>query len=178
MILTCPECKSRYVVNPNALLPSGRTVRCAKCSHSWFQEKPADDVEIIPPEEQKTEEAKPSSDEPQDSNEASVDKNNPSEQDKEQAQSPDKNNDQETSDDDFDFPINNPRKRRRPVPKGSNLPALQNQKYGSSKTGWISLAIFITTIICSLMIFQDTITHSWPASQKLYIAKGLMSAKF
>lgn len=51
MILTCPECKSRYVVNPSALLPRGRTVRCAKCSHSWHEKKPSDDVEVIPTEE-------------------------------------------------------------------------------------------------------------------------------
>ena len=166
MILACPECKSRYVVNPTALLPSGRTVRCAKCSHSWFQEKPDDDVKIVPPEQPEGEDTKPSPDEQQDANEESVEK-------KTDEQSPVKNNDTGTSSDDFDFPINNPRKRRRPIPKGSNLPALQNQKYGSSKTSWVSLAIFITVIICSFMIFQDTIIQSWPASQKLYTAIGL-----
>lgn len=42
MILTCPSCNTRYLLPPSALLPSGREVRCARCSHDWFQAPPAD----------------------------------------------------------------------------------------------------------------------------------------
>lgn len=41
MILTCPECATRYSANDAAFPPSGRRVRCAKCGHSWHQEPPA-----------------------------------------------------------------------------------------------------------------------------------------
>ncbi|MGN6497341.1 MAG: MJ0042-type zinc finger domain-containing protein [Tsuneonella sp.] len=41
MIIACPACATRYVVPDSAIGVEGRTVRCAKCRHSWFQEGPS-----------------------------------------------------------------------------------------------------------------------------------------
>ena len=36
MLLTCPSCETSFRVKPEALGPSGRTVRCARCHTNWF----------------------------------------------------------------------------------------------------------------------------------------------
>jgi predicted Zn finger-like uncharacterized protein len=40
MILTCPSCSTRYSVEAEKFPSAGRTVRCAKCGHSWHQPGP------------------------------------------------------------------------------------------------------------------------------------------
>lgn len=40
MIIACPACATRYAVPDDAIGIEGRTVRCAKCRHSWFQQGP------------------------------------------------------------------------------------------------------------------------------------------
>src|SRR5882757_7416127 len=37
MILTCTSCSTRYSVDGSTFPAAGRTVRCAKCGHSWHQ---------------------------------------------------------------------------------------------------------------------------------------------
>jgi predicted Zn finger-like uncharacterized protein len=37
MILTCTSCDTRYSVDGSKFPAGGRTVRCAKCGHSWHQ---------------------------------------------------------------------------------------------------------------------------------------------
>ncbi len=47
MIIACPACATRYVVPDSAIGAEGRTVRCAKCRHSWFQDGP--ELEVAQP---------------------------------------------------------------------------------------------------------------------------------
>ena len=44
MIITCPECTTRYKTSAEAIGPNGRTVRCANCRETWFV--PADEDEL------------------------------------------------------------------------------------------------------------------------------------
>lgn len=42
MILACPACRVRYLVDEQELnRPAGRTVRCASCGHTWHQAPPS-----------------------------------------------------------------------------------------------------------------------------------------
>ena len=38
MLLACSSCNSKYLVNSADFKPDGRTVKCVKCNHEWFQE--------------------------------------------------------------------------------------------------------------------------------------------
>jgi predicted Zn finger-like uncharacterized protein len=44
MVVTCPNCRSRYAVDPLAIGPAGRTVQCVRCDHRWFEK-----TEIVSP---------------------------------------------------------------------------------------------------------------------------------
>ncbi|MBI1273876.1 MAG: hypothetical protein GC131_07315 [Alphaproteobacteria bacterium] len=52
MILVCPSCGTRYVVNPAAFTGGARQVRCARCSQEWQAEPPPEEQELpddLPP---------------------------------------------------------------------------------------------------------------------------------
>lgn len=42
LVITCPDCKTRYKATAQSIGDDGRTVRCVKCGSTWFE--PAPDV--------------------------------------------------------------------------------------------------------------------------------------
>ena len=63
MIITCPECATRYQIDASGFPDEGRDVKCTSCSHKWFQDyeslTPADMPEEASPAGKKPEFAKP-----------------------------------------------------------------------------------------------------------------------
>lgn len=48
MIITCPNCATRYDVDDERFSPKGRSVRCAECNESWFVPAPQPIEDLIP----------------------------------------------------------------------------------------------------------------------------------
>jgi predicted Zn finger-like uncharacterized protein len=40
MVITCPNCSTRFKIDPAAIGEKGRMVRCSACKHRWFVEPP------------------------------------------------------------------------------------------------------------------------------------------
>lgn len=117
MILTCPSCTTRYLIDPAALGVTGRVVRCARCSHSWSELPPEDmpkrvDV-VLPPE------------------------------------------------------------AVRPIPPGSNLPALRDQRGKAAWIGWAALVAVIAGALAGVVFARDQIITMWPDAARIYAQIGL-----
>lgn len=48
MIITCPNCATRYDVDDRRFSPDGRSVRCAECEESWFVPAPQPIEDLVP----------------------------------------------------------------------------------------------------------------------------------
>ncbi len=35
MYISCPNCKTNFIISPEQMTPAGRKVKCSKCSHIW-----------------------------------------------------------------------------------------------------------------------------------------------
>lgn len=117
MILTCPSCATRYLIDPAALGVTGRVVRCARCSHSWTELPPEDmpkRVDVIPPPE-----------------------------------------------------------AVRPIPPGSNLPALRDPGGKTAWIGWAALVAVIAGVLAGGYLLRDRVIAKWPEAARLYAQLGL-----
>jgi predicted Zn finger-like uncharacterized protein len=145
MILTCPECATRYVVNPVNLRPNGRRVRCAKCSHTWFEDAPPPDPNEVPEPAPKPAPPPPS-----------------------HAAEP-------TGGEAVEAPRPRDRVVRsgsRTAPR-ANLPALPRQREHGPVLGWIGLVLFVTIVVGGVLAFPKPLIAAWPDMIKLYAALGM-----
>lgn len=50
MILTCPNCTTRFLLSAFVLAPDGRQVKCSNCSETWFQLPDPEELNAAPEE--------------------------------------------------------------------------------------------------------------------------------
>lgn len=48
MVITCPNCSTRFKIDAAAIGEKGRMVRCSACKHRWFVEPPPPETATVP----------------------------------------------------------------------------------------------------------------------------------
>lgn len=151
MILSCPSCATRYLVNPAKLRPAGRTVRCARCGEQWFADAPPPDEaeapdQVLPADDITAPEAPPETN-------------------------------QETPQEDRPARDRTVVRPPRHAPEPTNLPALQRpQPKLLEAAGWAGLVAFIGLIITGGWLFRTDIVTAWPSAERLYDTLGVETA--
>ena len=143
MILTCPSCDTRYSVDGAKFPATGRTVRCAKCGHSWHQsgeEAKPEPTSAIPVEAAPSVSAAPG----------------PAE-----APQPDP------------FPINPPPTFvHAPAPSAPAPPAPLGPRIAVA-AGWAGLIAVVLLIAVLAVRYRQDIAAIWPQSAGVYSSLGL-----
>ncbi|WP_189052063.1 DUF3426 domain-containing protein [Aliidongia dinghuensis] len=159
MILTCPACSTRYLVDPAAIGASGRTVRCARCQHSWHQDLPADQAipKVTRPAEMSTPPVMPTV--------SSAFEDRPA------AEAPAKPAEPVST------PESMPSFMGRPEPIGTerNLPALPRRQRRISPflVGWAALVLIVVLLVAGLWFAREPLVAAWPPLGRLYALAGI-----
>lgn len=184
MIIACPSCSARYIVDPTKIGPDGRTVKCAKCAHAWAQPAPTPEemAEAVAPA-QMAEPSAPEAAAPQPSEEELADTLR--ERIGREPFAPDDSDADDDIGDNFRADLDdafsrNSQSEPRPLRGGSssNLPAIAKApSRWPARLAWIGLIVAIVGVFSSAIFFQDTVTKSWPASKRVYDMIGSTDAK-
>jgi predicted Zn finger-like uncharacterized protein len=160
MILTCPACATRYVVDPKAIGASGRTVRCARCHESWHQDPPEDlpVPRLIRPVDDEAPPVMPSV--------------SSSYQDRPAVDAFDEPEDAASSPAD---PMPSFMARPEPIGGDRNLPALHSPRPRISKfmIGWAALVLVVVLIVAGLWFARTRLVAVWPPLERLYSLAGI-----
>jgi predicted Zn finger-like uncharacterized protein len=178
MHLNCPSCDSRFVIDPAALGPSGRKVRCGRCGHAWHAEPGATEAgdqspppaplqapEPAAPDDTAPEDAAPDDTAPEDT---ASDDTAPDDT------APDDTAPDDTAPDDpmpklaaFDETRQRSHAERQPPPEG---------KRRSGAGGWLLFAAVVAILAAGVFFGRQQIMAWVPETAGLYAMVGLASA--
>jgi predicted Zn finger-like uncharacterized protein len=188
MILICPACATRFVVDPAAIGPDGRRVRCARCAQTWFQEVPAGTMTVAgptpvaaPPAAARTAQA-PAAAPPPPPKPAPAE---PPRRPEPPAAAP-----TETPNGLISTPLRGPGGApplaTEPMPSfigartrldGAQLPVLRPPErripFTNVQLGWAALGAFVVLFLTLLISLSDGIAAVWPATEQLYDLIGV-----
>ena len=172
MIITCPNCAARFNLKDELLGDKGRNVKCAKCAHRWFAEKPADVTKPAAPKPEPAP-APPPPPPPAPPPPPPPPPAPPAPPAPERTPPPVEPQQDEPTEDESDD--DDAYQRPPPIPSEEEIARFQSRpaKSRSLLPWWIALFVTIVVLVGSSIYYSKAIVSAYPAANKLFSLIGL-----
>jgi len=147
MILTCPQCATRYQTDAALFAPPGRKVKCAKCAHVWLQAAPPPESDLEMAVEERSAPRPIEEPAPQRS-----------------AYAPPR---------EVYAPAQDAYVPAPSIPAKAQTPSTPWSTRLGLAAGWLGLALIVLVIGWAAETYRQQIASLWPQSSSLYSALGL-----
>ena len=167
MIISCPNCTSRFNLNAELLGETGRNVKCAKCAHRWFAAPAAEyAAPVSAPPRPVAAPAAPTAPPPP---AAPAPAAPPAEGPRAVAAEPE-DEVQDRLDEERESALSPP-----PIPSEEDIARFQARPPPTKSTmiWWIVLFVVIVALVTGTVFFRRDIAAFYPPSNRLFLAIGL-----